>query len=126
MNNELYHYGVVGMRWGIRKQRYDKVFNRSVKKANTLDKAVTKRKIGFDTKRTRMLKAQSSFFTGDRKMKRIQRKSAKAELAYRRTETKALRWKQTMEREFSKIPASKVSEETKKKGQNYVHMLMNG
>lgn len=41
-NNELKHYGVLGMKWGIRKGEYSKTFTKASKKANKLQRKASK------------------------------------------------------------------------------------
>lgn len=41
-SNELYHYGVVGMHWGVRKDRYDYYTKRAKKSQEKSDKARTR------------------------------------------------------------------------------------
>ena len=41
-NNELMHYGVLGMKWGVRRGRSDKVYVKAQKKMAKLDRKVDK------------------------------------------------------------------------------------
>lgn len=41
-NKELYHYGIPGMRWGVRKNSYNKTVHRSIKKLNRANNKMEK------------------------------------------------------------------------------------
>ena len=105
----LAHYGVLGMRWGVRhnpKRTYqkatkkrDKLIQKANKKTDKAKKAVAK------TPSRAMRWNDIGIAVYDRKMRSINAKNAKAA----RAQLKAEKWIKSMEKEFRNIPLSELT-----------------
>ena len=58
-NGELYHYGVIGMKWGVRRGNTAKAYAKASKKLNKLDARVEKAK---DKSREKTAKADKRMY----------------------------------------------------------------
>ena len=66
--SELYHYGVLGMKWGIRKGRTEQAYTKASKKINKLDRKVNKAEAKALKTRTKAdAKMGSLFYSENRK-----------------------------------------------------------
>ena len=104
----LAHYGVIGMKWGIRhdpKRAYSRASKKYTKLKNKADKKTYKAKQATAHTPSRLMRITDvGVARYDRKMRRINAKNASAA----RAQLKAERWLKNMEREFSKIQVSEL------------------
>lgn len=101
---ELYHYGVLGMKWGIRKDK-DKVLRRSMSKLAELDLDRMKTKDRLDNstrawRKERKNDQRKRSKVNLRYSKRVDKLSEKQ--LYKKAE-KGLEWIKTMQKEFGKV-----------------------
>lgn len=102
MNNELKHYGVLGMKWGVRRNP-PKAYSKAVKKKNRLDD-----------------KSSSLQIKGAKTLKRANKKLKKASLPFEVDEAKQM---QKMEKTFSGFNVERIETPDLAKGRDYVYRL---
>lgn len=121
-NQELYHYGVLGMKWGVRRGNTTKAYGKASKKLAKLDRKVTKAENKVIKRAKKNDDALASRFSSKRKLDRTQRKVTRAAASYRKTLRKANKWYKSMESTFAKTDI-KFSPEQVKNGKKYVNRL---
>ena len=120
MENELQHYGVVGMRWGRRKN-VSRAFGKASKKADRLTNKANKA----DLKVEKLTSKQSKYESlGDSdKANKTSAKLEKATAKRNLKQEKADKWISSMSSTFKTAKMSEISYEDLIAGQNYVTML---
>lgn len=111
---ELKHFGVVGMKWGVRKNP-SKTYGKASKKANRLNKKSVK---AFN----RVNKANKKVESDPSNQQYID-KAAKKQFAYERKQKKADKWISSMEKTFRKVNVSDITQKDMIVGKDYAYML---
>lgn len=122
---ELEHYGVLGMKWGVRKDP-DKAYEKAGRKLEKLDKKVAKLNAKGATREQQALNKQQRS-TGAILFKRHKAKVAskatrKALRTYQRSqakELKAYRWNEAMRKTFKDVKVSNANPKYVELGEKY-------
>lgn len=120
MDNELKHYGVIGMKWGVRKNP-SKAYAKASKKLGRLDEKVTKQGAKV-SKRVKKYNA-SKYGWSLRDPKYEKQKLGRAQYKYEKRVRKAAKWVAQMEKEFAKTDNIKLSSAQIDKGKTYTELL---
>lgn len=123
---ELYHYGVLGMKWGVRRGNYSKAFTKAYKKRDKLEKKAVKTNLKSAKLQKKGLK-KGAHATSERKFQKaqkIQYKATKLNLKSAKLQKKGMKWQKSMEKTFANVKVSDVSPEAREAGKKYVYMLM--
>ena len=118
---ELQHYGVIGMKWGIRKGNYSETYKKATKKAAKLEKRTARLKAKSARATRKMLSPLNlivpglKFFRGFNAI----RLAAKAT----GVEARGRSWTRKMEKNFANVKISDIDKEVLDAGRKYMYML---
>ena len=110
-SSELYHYGVLGMKWGIRRGNTTKAYAKASKKLTKLDKKVDKAEALARKRRGQIDAAAASFFSTKRRIDKAETRSKKASAKAALRNRKAERWYKSMEKAFADTDISMTKEQ---------------
>ena len=110
-SSELYHYGVLGMKWGIRRGNTTKAYAKASKKLTKLDKKVDKAEALARKGRGQVDAAAASFFSTKRHIDKAETRSKKASAKAALRNRKAERWYKSMEKAFADTDISMTKEQ---------------
>ena len=110
-SSELYHYGVLGMKWGVRRGNTARAYEKASKKLTKLDKKVDKAEALARKRRGQVDAAAASFFSTKRRIDKAETRSKKASAKAAIRNRKAERWYKSMEKAFADTDISMTKEQ---------------
>ena len=136
-DDELMHYGVIGMKWGVHRSRYaakkgnnskakqiaDKHYAKAEKKLNRYSQKYDRR---FNKSQKQMLKSESSLYGLFGSEKRYKKATYKANKEYYKANKKlkrGLNWYRKMEKNFGKTGVHELSQQSIDIGRKFVENI---
>lgn len=120
--NELMHYGVLGMRWGIRKGRASQAYSRGVKKLKKLDKNAHK----LETKSAKTdYKSAKQLSKGHiKKGMKLEGKAKKLNYKSVKLQNKGRKFYKQMEKEFANVDVKSLNPSDIEYGKRYANIVL--
>lgn len=120
--DELYHYGVLGMKWGVRIGNSAQAYSRASKKLNRLDRKADRALEKAYNKKAKADRKASSFFASEKSARKADFKAQKAQRKAVVKANKARKWLHAMEKTFSTTTES-LSRDQIELGKKYTDVM---
>lgn len=121
-DGELKHYGVLGMKWGVRRGNSARAYEKASKKLRKLDKKADRLMDKAYDKKAKADKKASSFFASEKSARKADFKAQKALRKSVVATRKAQKWLREMESTFKNTPES-LSKEQIDMGRVYLERM---
>ena len=130
MDEELQHYGVIGMKWGVRKDP-DRAYSKAGEKLKNLDKRATTRNLKAQVKMEKAWAKNNTaqrawVFKGIKKWRAAGQtnRTLKEYAKVQRDVSKAMRWQKSMAKAFKDVDIKNIDKETEALGKKYADMTL--
>lgn len=134
--NELYHFGVIGMKWGVHKARkfaasgqtekreatLSKIDAKATKKLQKINTRYEKRQARADRKFDKAERKSNSFLSSERSARKAFRKASKEQFRANKIALKGKKWYERMIKEYKKAGIS-MSKENQEIGKELVRQI---
>lgn len=121
--NELYHYGVLGMRWGIRRGRAGSAYSKGVKKLKNLDRRANELKTKSDKLAYKSAKIYSKG-RNDEKARKLDVKARKLNYKSTKLVNRGKKFYKKMETEFSGVSIKNFNKEDIEYAKRYANRIL--